>query len=65
MLVNYGEKEVGKSLGKFRYEDEYETTQNFVKNKQRKKETVEFRKNRQRSRDEDFGFDNAKPARRK
>lgn len=60
---------MGKSLDRFRYgseySDEYETTQNFVKNKQRKKETVEFRKNRQKSRDEDYGFEFAKPARRK
>ena len=56
---------MGKSVGKFRYDDEYETTQNFVKNKQRKKETVELRKKRQRSHDEDYGFDFVKPARRK
>ena len=60
---------MGKSVDRYRYgseySDEYESTQNFVKNKQRKKETVEFRKNRQRSRDEDYTFDFAKPARRK
>lgn len=56
---------MGKSVGKFRYDDEYETTQNFVKNKQRKKETVELRKNRQRSREEEYTFEFNKPARRK
>ncbi len=60
---------MGKSVDRYRYgseySDEYESMQNFVKNKQRKKETVELKKTRQRSRDEDYGFEIAKPARRK
>ena len=62
MYYNYGVKEVGKFVPKFRpfeeeYSNEFNSTKEFNRNKKRKKEAAELRRMRQRQHeDDDYGF---------